>query len=442
LLVRGATIVLPSGRFEAELAVKDGKVAALGQQLGDAAEVVDARGLHLLPGPIDAHVHFREPGLTHKEDFATGTGAAALGGITAVFDMPNTSPPVATTAAFEQKRELVEPSARVDFGLFGILLQENVEEVDGIAAAGAIGFKLFMGETTGNNPCPDDPAIFAHFRRIAKLGSLAAVHAENNAMLQTLKTELRAAGRRDARAHLDSRPWFVEAEAVGRATAMAAGAGNRLHVVHVSTRQGLERVRLARREGGRVTCEALISHLLLDDSAYQRHGNLAMVNPPIREPEHVQALWDGLRAGEIDLVATDHAPHTLEEQTRDDVWQGVGGFGGVELMLPLMLTQATAGKLTLEDVVRLTSQGPARVYGLYPGKGSLTIGSDADFVLVDLVARWIVDQARLHAKHRISPFHGWELTGRPTATFVRGRAVMREGELLGSPSGRLVRPLA
>jgi len=167
-----------------------------------------------------------------------------------------------------------------------------------------------------------------------------------------------------------------------------------------------------------------------------------MVNPPIREREHSQALWAGLRAGEIDLVATDHAPHALEEQTREDVWQGVGGFGGVELLLPLLLTQAAEGKLALEDVVRLTSQGPARVYGLYPRKGSLAIGSDADFALVDLDANWTVDEAKLHAKHRISPFHGWQLKGRPTATFVRGRAVMREGELLGSPSGRLVRPLA
>jgi dihydroorotase-like cyclic amidohydrolase len=184
----------------------------------------------------------------------------------------------------------------------------------------------------------------------------------------------------------------------------------------------------------------LIAHLLLDDRAYERHGNLAMVNPPIREREHVDALWAGLRAGEIDLVATDHAPHTLDEQMRDDVWQGVGGFGGVELLLPLLLTQAAEGRLALEDAVRLTSQGPARVYGLYPRKGSLAIGSDADFALVDLDAAWTVDQASLHAKHRVSPFHGETLKGRPVGTYVRGCAVMREGELTGSPSGRLVRP--
>lgn len=355
--------------------------------------------------------------------------------------MPNTVPPVATAQLFEQKRALVEPSARVDFGLFGILLQENVEQIEPMARAGAIGFKLFMGETTGGNPCPDDATIFAAFRRIAAVGSLAAVHAENNAMLQALKTELRASGRRDAHAHLESRPWFVEAEAIGRATALAAGAGNRLHVVHVSTRQGLDRIRLARREGTPVTCEALASHLLLDAAAYERLGNLVQVNPPLREREHAEALWAALRAGEIDLVATDHAPHTLEEQTRDDVWQGVGGFGGVELLLPLLLTQAAAGRLSLEDVVRLTSQGPARVYGLYPRKGSLAVGADADFALVDLRADWIVDQARLHAKHAISPYHGWKLRGRAAATYVRGRATMRDGELVGPPSGALIRPL-
>jgi dihydroorotase (multifunctional complex type) len=353
--------------------------------------------------------------------------------------MPNTAPPVATRAVFAEKRRLVEPSARVDFGLFGIIL-ENADELTGVAEAGAIGFKLFMGETTGGNPCPPDAAIYRAFRAIAGFDGLAAVHAENNALLQALKAELRAGGRRDARAHLESRPWFVEAEAVGRATAFASAAGNRLHVVHVSTRQGLERVRLARREGCRVTCEALVAHLLLDDRAYARLGNLAQVNPPLREPEHVAALWEGLRAGDVDMVATDHAPHTLDEQRREDVWQGVGGFGGVETMLPLLLTQVAAGRLALGDVVRLTSQRPAQIYRVYPRKGSLQVGADADFVLVDLRHAWTIDQARLRAKHPISPYHGWGVTGRAVATFLRGRPVVRDGDLVGERAGQMVSP--
>jgi dihydroorotase-like cyclic amidohydrolase len=171
---------------------------------------------------------------------------------------------------------------------------------------------------------------------------------------------------------------------------------------------------------------------------YERLGNLAMVNPPVREREHAEALWEAVRAGEIDLIATDHAPHTVEEQRREDVWQGVGGFGGVELLLPLLLTEAARGRLQLEDVVRLTSAGPARVYALYPRKGSLQVGADADFALVDVAASWTVDQARLHAKHPISPFHGWPLLGRPVATYVRGQPVMRDGELTGPPIGRMV----
>ena len=436
LVVRGGTIVLPNGQFRADLGVRDGRIAALGADLGPAREVFDARGLHVLPGLIDAHVHFREPGLTHKEDFATGTGAAALGGVTTVFDMPNTTPAVATRELFEAKRRLVEQSARIDFGLFGIILQENVGELARMADAGAVGFKLFMGETTGGNPCPDDGAIFAAFREIARFDGLAAVHAENNTLLQALKAELRAAGRRDPRAHMESRPWFVEAEAIGRATAFAAGAGNRLHVVHVSTRQGLARVRLARQEGARVTCEALVAHLLLDDSAYARLGNLAQVNPPLREPEHVAALWEGLARGDVDMVATDHAPHTVAEQMRDDVWQGVGGFGGVETMLPLLLT-----RLSPEEVTLLACQRPAQIYRLYPRKGSLCVGADADVVLVDLACRWTIDQTRLHAKHKISPYHGWDVRGRVLATLVRGLVVAREGELVGAPQGRFVTPM-
>ncbi|MBI3966524.1 MAG: allantoinase AllB [Chloroflexi bacterium] len=440
LVVANGAVVTPSGCFTADLGVKSGRIAAVGSGLAPAAEVVDGRGLHVLPGLIDVHVHFREPGVTYKEDFGTGSLAAAAGGVTTAFDMPNTQPPTATAALFHEKVALACAKSWIDFGLYGVILQDNEAELAGLAEAGAIGYKLFMGETTGKNACPTDDVIFGAFRRAAALDRVVNVHAENDPILQRLKRELRAGGRTDARAHLDSRPAFVEAEAVGRAIAIAEGAGNHLHVVHVSTQPGLDRIAWAKSRGARVTCEVLIAHLVLDDTSYERYGNLTQLNPPLREPEHVAALWHGIRTGQIDCIATDHAPHSAEEQARTNVWEGVGGFIGVETLLPLLLTQAAAGRLTLEQVVRLTAENPARIYGLYPRKGTLAVGADADFVLVDTKAIYRLDQATLRSRHPVTPYHGWTLTGRPVATYLRGTCHFRDGQPQGTPRGRLVTP--
>jgi len=440
LLVRNGTLVGPEGLVRADLGIRDGKVAAIGMGLGPAEEVVDASSLHVLPGLVDVHVHFREPGMEYKEDFATGSLAAAAGGVTTVFDMPNTSPPVSTAEIFRQKRELVSEKSHVDFGLYGVILQDNEENLEDLAAEGAMGFKLFMAETTGKNPCPDDAVIFGAFRRAAALGLVVGVHAENDPVLQRLKRELGKSGRTDPMAHPDSRPPFVEAEGVGRAITLAEGAGNRLHIHHLSTRQGAEIVSRARRRGTPVTSEVLISHLLFDETAYERYGNLIQLNPPIRGREHVEHLWNALNRGEIDCVATDHAPHSAEEQSRANVWEGVGGFIGVETLLPLLLTSVTEGRLSLEHAVRVSSENPARIYGLYPRKGSLTVGADADFVLVDLDARYRLSDANLHSRHPVSPYDGREVKGRPVATYLRGRCVVRDGEAVASPSGRMLRP--
>jgi allantoinase len=438
LVVKDAVIVTSAGSGRADLGVRDGRVAAVGSGLGTAAEVIEAGELHLVPGLIDVHVHFREPGLTYKEDFGSGSLAAACGGVTTVHDMPNTPPVVASGEILRAKRALVEPKAWVDFGLYGVILPDNEAELDGLAEAGAMGYKLYLGETTGNNPTPDDGAIYAAMRRIARRGLIVGVHAENNPILQRLRRDLRAQGRTDPRAHLESRPAFVEAEAVERAATLAEAAGCRVHIHHLSTRDGLERVVAARRRGARITCEVLVSHLALDDAAYARYGNLVKVNPPLREPEHVAALWDGLRAGLIDCIATDHAPHSAEEQALESVWEAHGGWIGVETMLPLLLTDVAAGRLSLEQMVRLTSENPARLYGHWPRKGSLQVGADADFVLVDLAARYRLDQTKLHSKHPVTPFDGWELTGRPVATYLRGTCVAREGEPVGAQRGRFL----
>jgi dihydroorotase len=440
LLIRNGTLVTSKGRVRADLGVKNGRIASVGADLGPAEQEVDVGSLHVLPGLVDVHVHFREPGMEYKEDFSSGSQAAAAGGVTTVFDMPNTDPPTWNGELLRQKRERVSEKSYVDFGLYGVILQDNEDDLADLAAEGAMGFKLFMAETTGNNPCPGDGAIFTAFRRAAGLDLVVGVHAENNPVLQRLKRELKETGRTDPKAHLDSRPWFVEAEAVCRALTLAEGAGNRLHVHHLSTKQGAEHILKAKLRGLPVSSEVLISHLLFDETAYERYENLIQLNPPIRPREHVEHLWTALNRGYIDCVATDHAPHSLEEQNRDNVWEGVGGFIGVETLLPLLLDCVSKERTSLERVVQASSENPARIYGIYPRKGSLEVGADADLVLVDLEARHRLDNNDLHSKNRVTPYDGWRVRGRAVATYLRGRCIVREGQVVSPPTGLMLRP--
>jgi dihydroorotase len=439
LVVRGGSVVTPDRMITADLGVRGGRVAAISDALPAGAREVDATGFAVLPGLIDAHVHLREPGMVEKEGFAFGTRAAAAGGVTTVFDMPNTVPSVATAEIFRRKLELVAPQAYVDFGLYGMLGQDNTDEIAGLAAAGAMGLKLFMGQTTGDNPCPDDGAIFAGLRAAAAAGLVVGAHAENDAILRRLGAELRAAGRTDTRAHLAARPDFIEVEAVTRFVTLATAAGCRVHVHHLSSAAGLHRVHDLRADGHQVTVEVLVAHLLLEESAYDRYGNLVKLNPPIRTAADVLALWQGVGSGEVDIIATDHAPHTAAEQAEQNVWHAHGGWIGVETMLPLLLTEAARGRLSLCDIARLCSATPARIWGLAQ-KGELRVGADADFVLVDPEAPGAVTAGRLHSRHPVTPYDGWPTTGAVRATYLRGDLIAADGEIVGEPRGEQVRP--
>lgn len=441
LVVTRGTVVSHDGRRRQDVAVADGRVIAVGDDLAmEGVPTVDAAGLLVLPGLVDVHVHLREPGMTEKEDFASGTSAAAAGGVTTVVDMPNTKPPVATAERYQQKLDLVRNKAYVDFGLYGMLDHDNAEEIAGMAELGAMGFKLFMGQTTGDNRCPNDAAIFRGLEAAATADLVVGVHAENDHLLRMFGDRLQAEGRRDPRAHLEGRPAFVEVEAITRIITMATEAKTKLHIHHLSTAAGLQRVMDMRAQGHRVSIEALVSHLFLDESAYDTYGNLIKLNPPIRPAADVAALWAGIDRGDVDVVATDHAPHTVTEQAETDVWKAYGGFIGVETMLPLMLTAAAQGRLTVEDIVRLCSYTPARRWSM-ADKGRIAPGFDADLVLVDPGAEVVLDQASLHSKHNVTPYHGWELTGSVVATYLRGQLVYEKGEVVGAPAGRQVKPV-
>ena len=276
LMIQNGTVVTPNGSFNAEIAVKDGKIWAIGEKgsLPEAAERLDATGLHILPGVIDDHVHFREPGMTYKEDFETGSRAAAAGGVTTVFDMPNTAPPLTDVKNLNEKVALVKGRSYVDFAFYAAVTDSNVDQIKPLAEAGIGGFKVFMGETTGYIRCPNDGLIYEAFQRIRETGRRVGAHAENDAILQHIKARLVAQGRKDPIAHLESRPSFAEAEAISRAILLSEAAGNSFHVFHLSTREGLNLVREARLRGLPITAEVLVSHLLLDDRDYERTWQL------------------------------------------------------------------------------------------------------------------------------------------------------------------------
>ncbi len=443
LVIRGGTLVSPEGRLRAGLAIRDGVVVAVAddEALPPAAEVLDAHGLHVLPGVIDAHVHFREPGFEHKEDWRSGTAAAACGGVTTVLEMPNTRPPTATVEALALKQQCAARGAHVDYGIYGLLAEDNLDALPELAARGVVGFKCYMGETVGAIPAPDDGVMLAAFATIAGLGLRVAVHAENNAIMQREIRRLKAAGRTDPLAHLESRPAICAVEAVGRAVTFAEWTGARLHVCHESSKEVLPVLRAARARGVDVTVETCPQYLLFTSEDMRRLGPVLRINPPVRAPGHAEALWAALRDGTVDMVATDHSPHTVEEKTRPDIWAAVSGFPGVETAVPLMLTEVNRGRLTLERYVAVSAANPARAWGLYPRKGALQVGSDADVVLVDMDREGEIRAADLHSKSRITPFEGLKVRGRPVVTIVRGRIVMREGELLGPPGwGRPVVP--
>src|SRR6266404_7805777 len=388
LVIRGGLVVSPEAVVAASVAVKDGLVGAVGADefMPPARETLDATGLHVLPGAIDVHVHFREPGYTHKEDWQTGTAAAAMGGVTTVFEMPNVDPPTATPETLALKQEVAK-KAHVDYGLYGLLAEDNIDHLEALIEGGVAAFKCFMGNTFGNLPSPSTGAMLEGFEIVAQHGLRIALHAETASIMARREKRLQAAGRTDPLAHLASRPAVVAIEAVSRAAILAEWTGARIHILHISSADELRPLHEAKARGVDITGETCPHYLLFDEFAYTDHRSIIRVNPPVRERRHQVGLWDGLRDGTIDMIATDHAPHIPAEKLRNDIWTVDCGFPGVETQMPLMLTQVRAGRLSLSDYVRLTSTKPAKAFGLYPAKGALLPGSDADITLASPVAR-------------------------------------------------------
>ncbi|GAA5236322.1 dihydroorotase family protein [Verticiella sediminum] len=436
MVIRGGKVVSSQRIVQASVAIDEGLVVAVGgdELMPPAREEVNADGLYVLPGAIDSHVHFRDPGYPHKETWKSGSAAAACGGVTTVFDMPNTSPPTGTVEALQMKLKAAE-SSYVDFGIHALFGDDTVDHLEALLEAGATSFKAFVGNTFGNLPAPTDGCLLEGFEKLAPLGIRTTVHAENSSIMARRTSHLKDSGRTDPLAHLAARPAVAEIEAIGRVLTLAEWTGARVHIAHHSAADSLYVLRDAKRRGVDVTVETCPQYMLLNTGDMLRLGGVLRVNPPVREARHNQPLWDAMMEGVIDMIATDHAPHAPEEKTRPNIWECDCGFPGVETQMPLMLTEINRGRATIMDYVRWSAEAPAKAWGLWGVKGIVAPGAHADIAIVDMDRRGVLSENRLRSISRISPWHGRTVQGYPLHTIVRGRFVMRDGELVENAAG-------
>jgi dihydroorotase len=431
LIIHGAIAATPNGIARADIGIRDGRFAAIGEFDGSAVETFNARGLHALPGVIDTQVHFREPGMTHKEDLATGTAAAVLGGVTAVFEMPNTNPNTLTAGDIADKVFRAKGRARCDIAFFVGAAAENAGDLARTERSpGCAGVKVFMGSSTGSLLVPDDETLEAvlrsGFRRVA-------IHSEDEARLRERMHIAKESG--DVAMHPVWRDEETAIRATNRVLKLARETGRRVHLLHVTTAEEMAILAGAK---DIATVEATPQHLTLAaPDCYRELGTLAQMNPPIRDARHREGLWQAVRDGVVDCIGSDHAPHTLEEKARPYP-TSPSGMAGVQTLLPLLLDHLAAGRLTLERIVDLTSAGPQRIYNI-AGKGRIAVGYDADLVLVDLETRRVIRNKWIASRCGWTAFDGREVKGWPKATILRGSFVMREDELIGEPIGQPVR---
>ncbi|MCR5870609.1 MULTISPECIES: dihydroorotase [unclassified Sphingomonas] len=425
----GGTVHLPSGPARLDVGVRDGKIVAIGAQ-GDAGETIDCTGLDVLPGVIDSQVHFREPGLEAKEDLESGSRAAVLGGVTAVFEMPNTKPNTDSADAVNDKLARAKDRMWCDHAFYVGATNNNAADLADLERMpGTAGVKIFMGASTGDLLVSDD----ANLARVLASGHRrVAIHAEDEFRMNDREGE-RVAG--DPSSHPVWRDDESAILATRRILKLAREARRRIHVLHVTTPAELE---LLAQHKDIATCEVTPQHLTLaGEDAYPRLGTYAQMNPPIRSAAHRDGLWHWLNQGVPDVLGSDHAPHTIEEKAKPYP-SSPSGMPGVQTLLPLLLDHVAKGRTTLQRLIDLTSAGPQRVFGLV-GKGRIAAGYDADFTVVDLKKQWTVEESWLASRCGWSPFTGDTLTGKPIGTIIRGRKVMWDGQLANAAHGRPVR---
>ena len=453
LLITGARVAVGATVGPATIGVAGGRVAAILAPASRpaAAEVIDASSLYLLPGLIDTHVHTRHPGIVEREDFQSGTAAAAAGGITTLFEMPISKVPANSGDGVRKRVATMTPEAHIDFALYGGAGHENLDAIADQAAAGVVAFKTFLQPPPPTRLdeffglwCTDHAALRGVMAAVAATGLRHCFHCEDTPMFQALQAQLAEAGRRRGRAHAESRPPIVEEVSVAMVLALAAESGGPVGVVHCSSARSAQLVADARARGIDATVETCPPYLFFTDEALERIGPFAKCNPPLRSAEEVQALWRALDAGHIHYLGTDHSPFLAHEKAAaaDDIFTAPPGLCGLEVMAPLMLTAVADGRLTLARMVELCSTRAAELFRL-SGKGRIAEGADADLTLVDLGAAWTYDSRQAITKSRanMAIYDGVQMRGRVISTFVRGVRVFHEGAITGAAGhGQFVKP--
>jgi len=425
---------------DCSVAIDDGRILKIGRETNMPKSDVrlDLKNLLVLPGLIDVHVHLRDEEKAYKEDFYSGTAAAAAGGMTTALDMPNNNPVTMSVETLRNRMGLAERKVLVNVGFYSEFPKDK-SEIHAIVREGAVGFKLYMAEQVGGLDIHSDQAIIEAFKVAGSLGILTATHAEDEQTLKRNEDKFKSIGRNDINAFLKAHSEDVEVKAIERLLKLAKQTGMHLHFCHVSTEAGMTKIIEAKKSELQVTCEATPHHLFLSVRDLKRVGSLALTMPPLRDRRDVDGLWEAVKNGWVDVIGSDHAPHTLKEKEAESVWDVKVGIPGLETTLPLLLTEVRRGRISIGDVVRLMSENPAEIFKL-KNKGCLKEGNDADLTVVDLNRKYKIDASKFHSKAKFSPFEGREVQGKPVKTIVAGQLVMDDGEMVAKAgSGRIIR---
>lgn len=440
LIIRNGTMVTSDSVLRGDIVINDGKIEKIVKNEsfeGEGLREIDATDLYIFPGLIDSHVHFNEPGRTEWEGFQTGSRSLAAGGATTFFDMPlNSHPPTITKHAFELKDKLAKQKAIVDYRLWGGLVPSNLEYLEELHDCGVIGFKAFMSPSGINEfQNANDQILYKGMEKIAQLNSVLAVHAESTDITNQLAEEKRKAGKTAAIDFCESRPILSEIEAVARILSYAQVTGCKLHIVHASSSQVVSLVTRAKQIGIDVTVETCPHYLSLTTEDFSRIGPVAKCAPPLRGKDEVEALWKSFADGEIDIIGSDHspAPPMMKQAEDGDMFKAWGGISGAQSTLSVLLEEGYWKRnIPLERIVETTSTNPAKRFGLYPQKGTIAVGSDADLAIVNLTQFYRLNENDLFYRHPHSPYVGKTFRGKNVATIVKGKIVFENGQIISS----------
>jgi len=448
LYIKNAKVVTGTNIFNGGILINNEKIQALvyGDQEISADLIIDAQEKYLLPGLVDPHCHFNEPGRTEWEGIQAGSFAAAAGGVTTVFDMPlNSTPPTINKHELGKKREIVEKESIIDIAQFGGLVDNNLEEIGALEAEGVIGYKTFLSNSGVDFQRVNDDLLFEGLKKIASFGNVISIHSENEFIINYLSEKFKKEGRIDRAAWYEARPPEAEIEAIQRVCLLTELARGYVNVAHVSTPEGVKIIAKAKQRGVHITSETCPHYLFFDQKDFERIGPEAKCAPPLRSRSMVEEMWSLVVDGTLDIIASDHSPCLESDKLKgiNNIWEAWGGVTGIQTMLPVILTEGVHKRgLSLLRLVHLMSTNPARTYGVYPEKGSLLPGTDADFILVDLDKEWTLKTDDLLSKNKHSAFVGSNFKGCVEKTFIRGKLVYQDGKIMVNPGyGKVLRKI-